>query len=533
MRWLKDPTGHHHSRVPRAYRILRRFFRSLVTVWFREINIVDDENLPPEGGIIFIAWHPSGLIDPMLMNASLPGRVSIIAKHTLFKLPLVGRLLRAAGGVPIERSQDSGDQAAASARNSKLLSGASSVVAKGGRLMIFPEGTTHTGSEVKRVRSGAGRILLAARRQAQKEGFAEPQLVPIGLHYSNSQRFRERAAVMIERAMVFDPIPKEVDDDVLQDQLDRAWVKDVTDAIGVELKRASLSKTSWRERTLIWKGRSLAYAERARQMDGKLTKPSYAHAVLGARRVRAGWDYMAAHKPETAASIVEEAEAHFEALDHRGITPFDIDSKPERLSASGFFKVFFSWAWAGAWMFGLISWGAMLGNIVPYKANALLVNRMKAKGADGSIVGTIKIMSALVFFPVWWIIASLCATWLLLNSASPINELLQMHWLLEPLANLPYYLVFGVFFLWWPLSAKAHMRLFSKVVVSYRALKRWQSWRDDEVDWDELVLRQRRLAGQLVGIGEGLVLPGDEDWVDPPAGQDDVVSVRLRASMAT
>ncbi len=532
MRWLKDPTGHHHSRVPRAYRILRRFFRSLVTVWFREINIVDDENLPPEGGIIFIAWHPSGLIDPMLMNASLPGRVSIIAKHTLFKLPLVGRLLRAAGGVPIERAQDSGDQAAASARNSKLLSGASSVVAKGGRLMIFPEGTTHTGSEVKRVRSGAGRILLAARRQAQKEGFAEPQLVPIGLHYSNSQRFRERAAVMIERAMVFDSIPEEVDDEVVQDQLDRAWVKDVTDAIGVELKRASLSKTSWRERTLIWKGRSLAYAERARQMDGKLTKPSYAHAVLGARRVRAGWDYMAAHKPETAASIVEEAEAHFEALDHRGITPFDIDSKPERLSASGFFKVFFSWAWAGAWMFGLISWGAMLGNIVPYKANALLVNRMKAKGADGSIVGTIKILSALVFFPVWWIIASLGATWLLLNSASPINELLQMHWLLEPLANLPYYLVFGVFFLWWPLSAKAHMRLFSKVVVSYRALKRWQSWRDDEVDWDELVLRQRRLAGKLVGIGEGLILPGDEEWVDPPAGQDDVVSVRLRASLA-
>ena len=532
MRWLKDPTGHHHSRVPRAYRILRRFFRSLVTVWFREINIVDDENLPPEGGIIFIAWHPSGLIDPMLMNASLPGRVSIIAKHTLFKLPLVGRLLRAAGGVPIERAQDSGDQAAASARNSKLLSGASSVVAKGGRLMIFPEGTTHTGSEVKRVRSGAGRILLAARRQAQKEGFAEPQLVPIGLHYSNSQRFRERAAVMIERSMVFDSIPEEVDDEVVQDQLDRAWVKDVTDAIGVELKRASLSKTSWRERTLIWKGRSLAYAERARQMDGKLTKPSYAHAVLGARRVRAGWDYMAAHKPETAASIVEEAEAHFEALDHRGITPFDIDSKPERLSASGFFKVFFSWAWAGAWMFGLISWGAMLGNIVPYKANALLVNRMKAKGADGSIVGTIKILSALVFFPVWWIIASLGATWLLLNSASPINELLQMHWLLEPLANLPYYLVFGVFFLWWPLSAKAHMRLFSKVVVSYRALKRWQSWRDDEVDWDELVLRQRRLAGKLVGIGEGLILPGDEEWVDPPAGQDDVVSVRLRASLA-
>jgi hypothetical protein len=266
--------------------------------------------------------------------------------------------------------------------------------------------------------------------------------------------------------------------------------------------------------------------------EGKMQKPTYAEAVLGARRVRAGWDFMAQHRPETAAAIVEEAEAHFEALDHRDITPFDVDARPERLSTGGFVKAFLSWAWAGAWMFGLISWGAMLGNMVPYKANALLVRRMKGKGADKSIIATIKILSAIVFFPIWWIIASLSATWLLLNNASPVNELLQLHWLLEPLADLPYYLVFCVFFIWWPTSAKAHLKLFAKVVVSWRALKRWQSWRSDEVDWEQLVARQRRLAGRLVGVGEGLVLPGDPDWVDPPAGQDDVVSVRLRATTA-
>ena len=36
-------------------------------------------------------------------------------------------------------------------------------------------------------------------------------------------------------------------------------------------------------------------------------------------------------------------------------------------------------------MFGLISWGAMLGNMVPYKANALLVKKMKGKGAGKSM----------------------------------------------------------------------------------------------------------------------------------------------------
>ena len=532
MRWPKDPSGPGKTKVNRGYRFARRLFRSLVSVWFREINIVDDENIPPEGGVIFIAWHPSGLIDPMLLNASLPGKISIIAKHTLFKLPVIGRLLRSAGGVPIERSQDSSDKAGASARNAQMLGEVSSVVANGGRLMIFPEGTTHADSGVRKVRSGAGRILLAARREAIAKGLPEPQLVPIGLHYSNSQRFRERAAVVIERSMEFPALPDIVADEEVQDQSDRAWVAHVTESIGIELERASLSKTSWRERTLIWKGRSLAYAERARMNEGKLEKPSYAQAVLGARRVRAGWDFMALHKPEIASEIVEEAEEHFESLEHRGITPYDVDARPERLSASGFMKVFFSWIWAGAWMFGLISWGAMLGNIVPYKANALLVRRMKAKGAGESIIGTIKILSAIVFFPLWWILASMGATWLLLNNASPVNELLQMHWLLQPLAELPYYFVFCVFFIWWPVSAKAHLKLFAKVVVSYRALKRWQSWRSDEVDWEELVARQRRLAGRLVGVGEGLVLPGDPDWVDPPAGQDDVVSVRLRAPVA-
>ena len=49
-----------------------------------------------------------------------------------------------------------------------------------------------------------------------------------------------------------------------------------------------------------------------------------------------------------------------------------------------------------------------------------------------------------------------------------------------------------------------------------------------QYNWDVLVKRQRQLAGRLVGLGEGLILPGDPDWVDPPAGKDDVVSVKMR-----
>ena len=532
MRWPKDPSGKGHPRMNRVYRFLRRFSRSLVSIWFREINIVDDENIPPEGGVIFISWHPSGLIDPMLMHASLPGKLSMIAKHTLFKVPILGRLIRSAGAVPIERAQDSSDKTGSKSRNKKQLDSVASVVADGGRLIIFPEGMTHTDSSVKRARSGAARILLAAIRKAHEEGKPTPNLVPIGLHYSESQTFRERAAVIVERVMEFKEIPEVMSNEEEQDKLDRAWVSSVTDAIGTELKRASLSKTTWRERTLIWKGRSLAYAEKIRQTGGKLVKPTYAESVMGARRIRAGWEYLAVNRPALTKQLVEDCDKHFEQLEQRNLVPLDVDARPERLTRGASAKLLLSWSWAAVWMFGLITWSAVIGNLIPYRGNALAVKIMKKRGADQSIIGTLKVVTAVIFFPLWWIVISAAITWLLLVETSPVNELLQMHWLLALLTNLPFILVFLILFIWWPNSAKLHMKLYARLVIKTRQIRRWKAWKVDEHNWDELVRNQRQLAGRLVGLGEGLILPGDEDWVNPPVGKDDVVSVKMRNTTA-
>ena len=182
MGWLKDPTGENHPKVGFTYRIMRRFSRSLMSVWFRELDIVDNENIPPEGGLMFIAWHPSGLIDPMLMHASLPGRLSILAKHTLFKIPILGRLIRSSGALPIERSKDSNDKEKSRKNNEKLLAKVGNEIALGGRLLLFPEGATHTGSSAQRARSGAARIMPQAIRNSKELGTPIPRIIPVGLH---------------------------------------------------------------------------------------------------------------------------------------------------------------------------------------------------------------------------------------------------------------------------------------------------------------------------------------------------------------
>ena len=516
-----------------SYRAVRRFYRFLTNIWFREINVVDDENLPREGGVLYITWHPSGLIDPMLMVATLPGELTTVAKHTLFNIPVLGRMLKASGCVPIERPQDSKDAEASRARNAVTLDGLAQRLAEGGQTLIFPEGVSHTGADIRRVRSGAARMLLGAHLKAAEQGLPPPHLIPIGLHYSESQTFRERAAVVVERAMNVPPVPERVEDAEEQDRQDRDWVAAVTQDIEVELQRANLSKTTWNERTMIWKGRSLAYAEKQRLGGEKLVRETYAESVLGARRLRAGWEYYAVHRPDDTRELADQCRQHFAELDRRNITPYDVDAKPDKLTAWGYTQSFAKWLWALVWMFGLVTWSAIAGNYVPYKANGALSKLMKRVNIEPSVIGTIKVLSAVVFFPLWWAAGSLFMTWSLLNASSPVNATLQMHWLTDYITQLPAAVLFVVFMCWWPLSAKLHLKLYARLLRSSRELKRWALWSDEETDWEILVATQRNLAARLVDGGANLVLPGDPEWEDPPAGQDDVTSVRLRSNSAT
>ena len=528
MSWLKDPEGQDHQKLSLTYRMLRRFNRSLMSVWFRELDIVDNENIPHEGGIMFVSWHPSGLIDPMLLHASLPGKLSILAKHTLFDMPIIGRMIRGGGGLPIYRANDSDNVELAKSNNAAMLENAGTEIANGGRLLLFPEGRTHTESDVSKAKTGAARIMLNALRSAQNSNLPTPTLIPVGLHYSNSNKFRERGAVILERPMNLPEIPPNLDNDEEQMSVDQSWVLEVTDSIESELRRASLSKTTWEERRLIWLARSVAYAERAAQSGEKLQRPSYADSVIGARRLRAGWEYYNANNPEKIAPLVEQSKNHFAELESIEATPYDVAAKPEKPTFFGYLTALASWLWVAAWMLGLVTWSAILGNVPPYQANYLTMWQLRKRGAEESIYGTLKIGVAVIMFPIWWIFVSLAVTVMFLATESPIYILLNKHWLLAYFTQINPVIMFFVLMFWWPTSGKLHMKLYSRLVWNWRNLKRWKNWRRNQQYWKELHTRQRNIGAMLIDLGDGLVLPGDEEWQDPITGSDDYNYVKSR-----
>lgn len=108
-----------------------------------------EENIPKEGGFLLCSNH-KGVIDPVLLAAGCKRQLTFMAKEELFKVFLLGPLIKALGAFPIKRGK--GDAAAVMA-TLKILK-------RGGATLIFPEGTRMKNGERKEVSSGIIRLAI-------------------------------------------------------------------------------------------------------------------------------------------------------------------------------------------------------------------------------------------------------------------------------------------------------------------------------------------------------------------------------------
>jgi len=113
--------------------LLSRFFaRTMLFISGVHYEIRDPENILPGGPVIVVSNHQS-MFDAIGMYTFLQMPFRWVAKSSLFRIPVFGLALKAAGYIPVER--DNPKQAA------KSLFEAARDVQKGISVVIFPEGT--------------------------------------------------------------------------------------------------------------------------------------------------------------------------------------------------------------------------------------------------------------------------------------------------------------------------------------------------------------------------------------------------------
>ncbi|WP_250632952.1 lysophospholipid acyltransferase family protein [Rhodoflexus caldus] len=167
------------------YQFLRFIFLIAIRAFFGRISLSGLEHVPKKGALIIAANHPSTFLDPIVVAVWLRRPVYFLANGGVFTSPFVKWLFRQLFMIPIYRQQDSAD---ASQKNEQTFSACFELLAEGGALMIFPEGTSEDRRELRPLKTGTARIALGALAHLPPE--QDVRIVCAGINYTNPRRFQ-------------------------------------------------------------------------------------------------------------------------------------------------------------------------------------------------------------------------------------------------------------------------------------------------------------------------------------------------------
>lgn len=371
-----------HRQGAFALRVVHAVFGITLSLFFRRIELVNAENLPEKSGLIFVSNHPNALIDPALLFVALPRKIAFLAKHTLFKIPVLGWLIRTVGALPLYRQQDAGADVS---KNQETFTVARELLKSGGAIALFPEGVSHNSPKLLPLKTGAARIALGTVSVGKNPASLDLQIVPVGLFYTNKTTFRSEA--LLHFGEPFPVFPVELDEN---GHPPKEAVKDLTERIEIALREVTLNAESESE---------LATARIAEEIFTSVT-PGEENL---AERLEIQQRFLAESDAEESAENLEKRLAEYDKkLDKLGI-------ESEFLALSQISKaVIFRQALVRSWRLLIFSPLAAAGIILHFPAYQIgkFLAYLQTRKGDFDMASTVKVLSALVLMPLTWIISA-------------------------------------------------------------------------------------------------------------------------------
>jgi 1-acyl-sn-glycerol-3-phosphate acyltransferase len=134
------------------YKLVSKLFVFPIYKFVFKGQLVGRENIPQKDSFIMVSNHGS-LLDPPLLGHALGRNISFMAKAELFKIPLLGFVIKACGAYPVKRGI--ADKNTIKIACNKLLNN--------NCIGIFIDGTRQKNGRVNKPKQGAA--LLAFKNQ--------------------------------------------------------------------------------------------------------------------------------------------------------------------------------------------------------------------------------------------------------------------------------------------------------------------------------------------------------------------------------
>ena len=243
-------------------RIVIALIHIITNTFFRRIDVVGADNVPSDGPLIFAGNHPNALMDGWLLTAKC-GRwpLHFMANAKLWKYSLLAPVLTAMGAVPVYRREEHDGEV----DNQHAFEKFYEVIESGNCMGVFPEGVSHTESQLVKLKTGTARIALAVAVR----GKVLVKIIPCGLNYIHRHRFRSQVLIEFGEPIV-------IDDQWMQDyqQNEQETVRRLTEHLADALAIVTLNAPDWHTLRFIQTARRLYKPSKASLSPGEYVELS-------------------------------------------------------------------------------------------------------------------------------------------------------------------------------------------------------------------------------------------------------------------
>ena len=367
------------SRTRRGFLIAwKKFSRLVVKFFYRKFEVVGEEHIPENEGIIFCVNHVNALIDALVLQASTSKDVRPLARSGLFNNPILRPILNMIGAVPIYRRKTEDTD---TSKNQDTFAKCYELLAQQETLVIFPEGQSHSDPFLHDLKTGVARMALGAI----KENGMAPAVIPVGLTFVRKRA--KRTEVLVHYGKPIDlTVPLEMN------EYDAAHL--ITDRVKLGIEAVTLNAPSWKDIDLV------SRLERFFSMrHGKRRTATLKQRFQSLQRLIEAQHLLKEYEPDKVRSLMSKLRIFERLCNVCGVNNYHlaINYRPMLL-------ILYTLRTLGIVLIGfpIALWG-VLNSYFPFKITALLTRRF-SKGVDQQ--DTAYVLIGMGVFGLFWSVQS-------------------------------------------------------------------------------------------------------------------------------
>ena len=206
---------------------LKYYAKTSLFFYYKKIVIVGLDKLPKNKPIFFLPNHQNALIDPLLIATNIKGFASYLTRASVFKKPLMAKVLRLLGLLPVYRVRDGYGTLN---KNQAIFDECIELFSRNGKVLAFPEATHNIQRRVRTLSKGFTRIVF---QELENKPHSELQLIPVGINYIEADKCPDSVSLIIGDAIPANQYSAEMNSHALKLDIQHA-LKQLTTHIPLE-----------------------------------------------------------------------------------------------------------------------------------------------------------------------------------------------------------------------------------------------------------------------------------------------------------